>query len=160
MHRVVSKQNVFLHRIDLDAGVMLNARTRDIKALGTKMKKRLFRTVEGIPFAINDCIIDLIQRRTRNRPAFLRGFPCVLDVLRWNALVGLANKDIARIIPRQASQLLVQVVPNDVRLGNYRRVLARLVDVAKRLGTIDGLPFADIHCDLGINHIAIVIKVS
>ena len=38
VHRVVSKQNVFLYRIDLDAGVMLDARTCDIEALGAKVE--------------------------------------------------------------------------------------------------------------------------
>ena len=38
VHRVVSKQNVFLHRIDLDAGVMLDARTGDIETLGPKVE--------------------------------------------------------------------------------------------------------------------------
>ena len=60
VHRVISKQNVFLHHIDLDAGVMLDARTCNIKALGAKVEQRLFRTVESVPFAINDRVIDLI----------------------------------------------------------------------------------------------------
>ena len=39
---------------------MLNARTRNIKTLRTKMEKRLFGAVESFPLTINDGVVDFI----------------------------------------------------------------------------------------------------
>ena len=158
MHRVIGKQNVFLHRIDLDAGVMLNARTGNIETLRPEVKERLFPAMEGIPLAINNRIIDLIQGRARDGAALLRRRRGIFDVFRRNALIRLAHEDIARIVIGQPRQLLVQVLPDDVRLGDDRRILAGLVHIAKGLGAVNRLPFTDLHCHLGINHMAITIE--
>src|SRR5699024_5260803 len=129
--------------------VMLNARTRNIKTLRTKMEKRFFGAVENFPLTINDGVVDFIEGWPRNRirditcPACLRSITNVADVFRRNPHIRLAHKDIARIVFRQAGQLLMQVVTNDIGLRYRRAITTRLINVAKRLRPVDGAPLAE-----------------
>ena len=66
MHAVVREENVLLERVDLDAGVVLNARTGDVEALRTEVEQRLVAAVEDIPVAIDDGVVDLVERGPRN----------------------------------------------------------------------------------------------
>ena len=145
---------------------MLNARARDVKALGAEVKQRAHGGVEGSPIGVDDRIVDLIERRARHRiaqiagPARLPHITQALDVLRRNAAVRRPHRDRARVIVGQVRQLLGQVGAQQMRLRQLRGIRARLIHVAKRLRTIDRMPIMDLHRQARVDHLAVTLIIT
>ena len=91
VHGVVGEQNVLLHVFHVDAGVVLDAGAGDVEALRPEVEKREFGAVEGVPVAVDNCVVDFIQGgawddicNITSTASFGSG-RCAANVLRWDA---------------------------------------------------------------------------
>ena len=66
VHGVVGEQDELLHAVGGDAGVVFDTLAGHIEAVRREVKKRQFITVEGIPGAVDNAVINEVKARLRD----------------------------------------------------------------------------------------------
>ncbi len=112
MHGVVGEQDVLLHGVHLDTGVVLDASTGDVEALRAEVEQRLFFPVKGLPRAVNDPVMNRIEGGPGYIAAVLGNFCNPPDIFRRDALIRLTDVDIAGVVIGEPRELLREVTTN------------------------------------------------
>ena len=166
MHGVVGKENIFLHRLHRNPGVVLNPRQGNIHSLSTEVEQRLGGAMKGFPGTVNNGVIYCIQGGTRNGGSSVARAPRftdiadITDIFRGDTLLRRTHRDGARIMGTQPLELLLQIACQQMGLGQGCGIPASFIDIAKGLLSVNRLPLMNINNKLRIYHIAVALIIA
>ena len=143
VHGVVGEEDELLHSIAADAGVVLYPLTGDVETLGREVEERLDLSVERVPPAVDNAIINIIQ--SRGRKSSQLGPLETVDISRRNNDIRVVGAHVTRIIFCESGQHLAEIARNQARTGKNGGINPGLLHVTKRLRPINRLPRIDGH---------------